>query len=86
MSKKYRSLNGHNYVSTVTGQETRVEPGGKITDMSKESAAFELKAGYIEEWVPRQTENVVNHDELKLDVDGVRSRRVDGELIVKEVN
>lgn len=89
-SVDYRSLTGHNYVSEVTGEEVRVDAGQKIEagTMSVSSINHELRDGKIEEWENRKLENVVTEDEENelTEVDGVKSRREDGEIAVKEVD
>lgn len=86
-AKEYRSLTGHNYVSEVTGQEHRVEPGEKIVGMSASGLRHEIEAGNVEEWEARKTENVrTEEDEAEItEVSGVRVRHSDGELVMKEV-
>ena len=84
--KEYRSLTGHNYVSEITGQEHRVEPGDKIVGMSASGLRHEIEANNVEEWEARKTENVVDPEEVDgIEHDGVRARREGGELVMKEV-
>ncbi|MFE9742961.1 hypothetical protein [Streptomyces sp. NPDC006477] len=44
----YKALTGLNYISTETGEETRVEAGDKIVGMGHDSIRHELEAGNIE--------------------------------------
>lgn len=83
--KVYRSLTGHNYPSTKSGKEVRVEPGGKVEYMPASSAKHELAAGNIEEWEAGKTENVRSEDDTEATVTGVESRHQGGEIKLKEV-
>jgi len=47
-STEYRSLVGHAYPSTVTGEEVEVAAGGTFSDMSASSVELELRDGKIQ--------------------------------------
>lgn len=46
---EYKAVVGLNYRSSRTGEETRVEAGDKIVDMTDAAIRHELSAGNIEE-------------------------------------
>lgn len=50
----YRALTGLNYPDTETGEDVRVEKGGKISTMGTDAAENELKAGNIEPWTEEE--------------------------------
>lgn len=83
----YRALYGMNYTNTK-GNEVRVEAGDKITDMPENEASKQKNKKNIEEWVPRETENVHNPEDDEVEVHGVQSRHAAGgdEIKLKEVN
>ena len=68
-AKAYRALVGIDFVHKETGNSHRVEAGGKIEGMNEVAIKNELAAKNIEEWVPRQTENVgVVEDGIEVEV------------------
>lgn len=81
----YRALTGIDYRSAATGKEVRVEKGDKITDMNNVAIKHELRAGNIEKWEPRKTENVKTDDEVEVTGVKVRHRGEQRDLEVKEV-
>lgn len=50
----YEALTGLNYRSSKTGEETRVEAGDKIVDMTDAAIRHELSAGNIQKIEPRK--------------------------------
>jgi hypothetical protein len=83
---EYRSLVGMNYKND-NENEVRAEPGDKITDMPDNEARKQLRLKNIEEWVPRQTDNVPDNPDEGAVVTGVQSRHADGgeTIVLKEV-
>lgn len=49
----YKAVVGLNYTSSQTGEETRVEAGDKIVDMTDTAIRLELSAGNIVEVVEK---------------------------------
>lgn len=74
---EYRAVVGLNYPSSKTGEETRVEAGDKIVDMTDASIRHELSAGNIEE-VKAKKSTVKKGGENGDDSDVQSDSRVEG--------
>lgn len=58
MSEDYKALTGINFPHRDSGEDVRVEAGGKISSMGDDAVANELAAGNIEPWTEEQDEAV----------------------------
>lgn len=82
--KVFRALTGISVYDDEDNEVKRYEAGDKIEDLDENDLANEIKAGNVEKWRERHTENVRTGEDAV--VTGVVATHRDGQIVMKGVN
>lgn len=81
--KEYRALVGIDFTDT-SGEPARVEAGDKIVGMPEDELRHQINVDNAEVWKAGKTDNVKDWSDVEAEVQGVLSRRRDGQIVLTD--